>query len=152
MGGTEASVRAASPAALQAFYDRWYRPDNAVLVIVGDADADALLKAAEAAFGSWSGRGAPGIRAKPAALAQRGLDAFTKSGPSLPLAGSACRVAPLDGPRDSSLVRMRREILSQIWVTILTDRASQATTKAGSALLERRRWSTGACPMRASPV
>jgi zinc protease len=134
-GGTEASVRAATPAALQAFYDRWYRPDNSVLVIVGDGDSDALLKAAEAAFGSWAGRGAPGSRAKPAVLPQRGLDSFSRSGPSLPLAESACRVAPLDGPRDFSLERMRRETLSQIWVTILGDRAIQATTKAGSALL-----------------
>ncbi|HEX8513128.1 MAG TPA: insulinase family protein [Allosphingosinicella sp.] len=135
VGGTEASVRAASPAALQAFYDRWYRPDNAVLVIAGDADPDALLKAAEAAFAGWTARGAPGARAKPAPLPRRGLDSFTRSGPSLPLAASACRVAPLDGPRDSSLERMRREALSQIWVTILTDRAAQATAKSGSALL-----------------
>ncbi|MEA3010393.1 MAG: zinc protease [Sphingomonadales bacterium] len=140
VGGTEASVRAATPAGLQAFYDRWYRPDNAILVIVGDADPDTLLKTAEATFGTWTGRGAPGVRAKPGALPQRGLDSFSKSGPSLPLAESACRVAPLDGPRDSSLERMRREILSQIWVTILTDRSTQATTKAGSALL-------GAVPM-----
>jgi zinc protease len=135
VGGTEASVRAAAPAALQAFYDRWYRPENAVLVIAGDSDPATLLKAAEAAFGSWAGRGAPGTRARPPALAQRGLDAFTRNGASLPLAESACRVAPLDGPRDSSLERMRREALSQIWVTILTDRASQATTRTGSALL-----------------
>ena len=135
VGGTEESVRAATPAALQAFYDRWYRPENAVLVIAGDADPDVLLKAAEAAFGSWTGRGAPGIRAKPAAIVQRGLDAFTRSGPSLPLAGSACRVAPLDGPRDSSLDRLRRDALSQIWVTILTDRFTQATARTGSALL-----------------
>jgi len=135
VGGTEASVRAATPAALQAFYDRWYRPDNAVLVIVGDSDADAMLKSAEAAFGSWTGRGAPGNRAKPATLAQRGLDSFSRNGPSLPLAESACRVAPLDGPRDASLERMRREALSQIWVTILSDRATQATTRPGSALL-----------------
>lgn len=135
VGGTEASIRAATPAALQAFYDRWYRPDNAVLVIAGDADPDSMLKAAEAAFASWTGRGAPGVRAKPVALAQRGLDSFTRSGPSLPLAGSACRVAPLDGPLDGSLERMRRDVLSQIWVTILTDRATQATMKSGSALL-----------------
>jgi zinc protease len=135
VGGTEASVRGATPAALQAFYDRWYRPENAVLVIAGDSDPDAMLKAAEAAFGSWAGRGPPGTRAKPAPLAPRGLDSFTRSGPSLPLAGSACRVAPLDGPSDSSLERMRRETLSQIWVTILTDRATQAAMKSGSPLL-----------------
>ena len=135
IGGSEESIRAATPAALQAFYDRWYRPENAVLVIAGDGDPDALLKAAEAAFGSWTGRGAAGIRAKAGPPVQRGLDAFTRSGPSLPLAGSACRVAPLDGPRDSSLDRLRRDALSQIWVTILTDRFTQATARTGSALL-----------------
>ncbi|HEX9963591.1 MAG TPA: insulinase family protein [Allosphingosinicella sp.] len=135
IGGTEASVRAATPAGLQAFYDRWYRPDNAAVVIVGDADPEILLKAAQEAFGSWAGRGAAGTRAKPAPLAQRGLDSFTRSGPSLPLAGSACRLAAPDGPRDSSLEWMRRETLSQIWVSILTERATQATTRPGSSLL-----------------
>src|SRR5688500_7432088 len=140
VGGTEASVRAATPAALQAFYDRWYRPGNAVLVIVGDAEPDVLLKAAEAAFASWAGRGAPGTRARPAALVERGLAALTRSGPSLPLAGSACRVAPLDGPPGFSLERMRRDTLSQIWGEIFTARTAQATAKGGSALL-------GAMPM-----
>lgn len=140
IGGTEASVRGATPAALQAFYDRWYRPENAVLVIVGDAEADVLLKAVETAFGSWAGRGSPGTRARPAALVERGLDAFTRSGPSLPLAGSACRVAPPDGPPGFSLEGMRRDMLSQLWGEILTARTAQATAKAGSALL-------GAVPM-----
>jgi zinc protease len=135
VGGSEASVRAATPAGLQAYYDRWYRPENAMLVIVGDAEAEVLLKAAEAAFGGWSGRGPPGRRAAAASLPRHGLDSFTKSGASLPLAESACRIAPLDGPRDSSLERMRRDALSQIWVTILTDRASRATTQPGSTLL-----------------
>ncbi len=135
IGGTEASLRAASPAGLQAYYDRWYRPENTVLVIVGDADPEALLKLAQTTFGSWRGRGAPGTRAAPAALPERGLDAFTGSDPSLPLTETACRIAPLDGPRDGSLEWMRREILSQIWVSILTERASQATARSGSTLL-----------------
>ena len=100
-GGTEASLRAATPAGLQAFYDRWYRPENAVLVIVGDADPEALLKAAEAAFGSWTrARRARNPGGAGRRWPERGLDAFTRSEPSLPLAGSACRIAPLDGPRD----------------------------------------------------
>ena len=134
-GGTEASVKAAGAAGLQAFYDRWYRPANAVLVIVGDAEPAALLKAAEAAFGSWTGRGAPGTRAAPAALPERGLDAFTQTGAALPLAQSACRIAPPDGSPEGSFERMRRETLSQIWVSILTERASKAAATPGSALL-----------------
>lgn len=134
-GGTEASIRSATAAGLQSFYDRWYRPANAVLVIVGDSEPEAMIKAAEAAFGSWTGRGQPGTRLAPPALPERGLDAFTQSGPTLPLAQTACRLAPLDGPRDSSLERMRRETLSQIWVTILTDRTGKLATRPGSSLL-----------------
>jgi zinc protease len=134
-GGTEASLRAATPAGLQAFYDRWYRPDNAVLVIVGDADTDALLKAAEASFGSWRAKGPAGARQALPTLAPRGLDAFTRSDPSVPVVATACRIAPLDGPRDLSLERMRRDTLSKVWETILTDRTTSATAKAGSTLL-----------------
>ncbi|HYD37485.1 MAG TPA: insulinase family protein [Allosphingosinicella sp.] len=134
-GGTEASIRAATAAALQSFYDRWYRPTNATLVIVGDVEPEALLEAAEAAFGSWTGRGRPGARPAAPALPARGLETFTQKGATLPLAESACRIAPQDGPRDSSLARMRRETLSQIWVSILTDRTSRLATRPGSALL-----------------
>jgi zinc protease len=134
-GGSEESVRSATAASLQAFYDRWYRPGNAVLVIVGDAEPEQMLKAAEAAFGSWTGRGPPATRAAPPALPERGLDSFTQSGPTLPLAHTACRIAPPDGPRDSSLERMRRETLAQIWVQILSERSGRLATRPGSSLL-----------------
>jgi len=134
-GGSETSLRATTAASLQAFYDRWYRPENAVLVIVGDSEPEALLKAAEAAFGSWTAKGAAGVRAAPPEFPARGLDAFSRSDPSLPLAGSACRVAPLDRPRGASLEEIRRETLSQIWVSILTERTTRAATQPGSALL-----------------
>ncbi|MFL6843487.1 MAG: M16 family metallopeptidase [Allosphingosinicella sp.] len=134
-GGTEASLNAATAAGLQKFYDRWYRPENAVIVIVGDAAPEEMLKAAEAAFGSWTARGAPAPRAKPAVLAPRGLDSMTLKDPTLPLAESACRIAPQDGPRDSSLETIRPETLSQIWVGILSTRSARSLQKPGSALL-----------------
>src|SRR3546814_20774067 len=36
--GTIASLNAARASAVQAFHNRWYRPDRAVVVIVGDGD------------------------------------------------------------------------------------------------------------------
>jgi zinc protease len=134
-GGTEASVRAATATGLQSFYDRWYRPANAVLVIVGDVEPETLLKAAEAAFGSWAGRGPAGARAAASALPERGFDSFTRREATLPLAESACRIAPPDGPKDSSFERMRRETLSQIWVAILSERARIGAMRPGSPLL-----------------
>jgi zinc protease len=42
----------ASAADMKAYYDKWYHPRNATLVIVGDFDADEALKNVEDLFGS----------------------------------------------------------------------------------------------------
>ena len=38
------------------FYERWYRPNNTVLVLVGDVAADAAVARVRQAFGSWEAR------------------------------------------------------------------------------------------------
>ncbi len=45
-----------TPAALRDWYDTWYAPNNAVLVIVGDVSADAVLRQAEQYFGPLKSR------------------------------------------------------------------------------------------------
>lgn len=49
-GGTIADLDAASTADLKRFYDTYYVPNNAMLVVVGDASADAVKAAAERWF------------------------------------------------------------------------------------------------------
>ena len=36
--GTDTAIEAMTPAPLRRFYDRWYRPDNATVIVVGDVD------------------------------------------------------------------------------------------------------------------
>lgn len=134
-GGTEESLKAATAAGLQAFYDRWYRPENATLVIVGDAPEEELVKIAEESFGSWRARGPAGALPAPDKLKARGLDALTMSHPSLPAVVSACRGSPLDGARDGSLEQLRTETLSLLWTTILATRLNDSSGKPGSPLL-----------------
>ncbi|MDI1295417.1 MAG: pitrilysin family protein, partial [bacterium] len=55
--GTVATLTAATAAKMQAFHDRWYRPESAVIAISGDiepAPAEQLIKEN---FGSWTGTG-----------------------------------------------------------------------------------------------
>jgi zinc protease len=51
---TEASLKAMDRAKLAGFHRDHYRPNNAFLLIVGAIDPDAMIAAAEKAFGGWA--------------------------------------------------------------------------------------------------
>ena len=55
--GTEEAIRNMTVEPLRRFYDDWYRPDNAAVVIVGDIDTDEVRDLATAAFGDLTPRG-----------------------------------------------------------------------------------------------
>ena len=50
-------LEAAVPATVQAFHDRWYRPERAVVIIAGDFDPDKLETMVARNFGGWQGVG-----------------------------------------------------------------------------------------------
>ncbi|MCG8616519.1 MAG: insulinase family protein [Desulfobacterales bacterium] len=54
--GTEAVIKATDRELLKGFYDRWYRPDNMALVIVGDVDADMTESLVKETFASLTNR------------------------------------------------------------------------------------------------
>ncbi|MBI3892141.1 MAG: insulinase family protein, partial [Candidatus Wallbacteria bacterium] len=54
--GYEGSVQSISPKELREFHDAYYRPGNAVLAIVGDFDAAAIVPKIARAFGKWESR------------------------------------------------------------------------------------------------
>lgn len=49
--GTAESIRTMEAATLRAFYDTWYRPDNAAVVVVGDVDVAATVALITERFG-----------------------------------------------------------------------------------------------------
>ncbi len=57
--GTRPSFDATDAPLLRAFYERWYAPNNAILVIAGDVDPPAALAEAQAAFGDIPARPVP---------------------------------------------------------------------------------------------
>lgn len=58
VGGNAQTLGAANAERLRAFFDRWYRPERATVIIVGDADPDVLEQAIRRHFGNWTGKGA----------------------------------------------------------------------------------------------
>jgi len=57
--GTEASTRAITRADIQRFYQTYYRPNNATLIVVGDVTVDDVERRVRALFGSWTRRDVP---------------------------------------------------------------------------------------------
>jgi zinc protease len=51
--GNEASIKSLTSAELAAFYKRWVRPDNSVLLVVGDTTLAKIQPLLEQRFGAW---------------------------------------------------------------------------------------------------
>ena len=55
--GTVETLEAATQSGVRAFHSRWYRPENAVVVLVADADRNVLAAMVERHFADWEGEG-----------------------------------------------------------------------------------------------
>ncbi len=56
---TEESIASITRDDLAAFHSRWFKPDNAVMIVVGDTTVSEIVPKLERAFGGWRGTGAP---------------------------------------------------------------------------------------------
>ncbi len=57
--GTPESIASIARADLKAFHDTFFAPNNCVLAVVGDVDADAAFPGIQRAFGDWARREIP---------------------------------------------------------------------------------------------
>ena len=78
------------------FYQAWYRPENAVVVAVGDFDVDAMEAKIKARFGDWQGQGAAGVKPDLGPVAKRGLTAKVLVEPGAQLKVQLVWVRPPD--------------------------------------------------------
>lgn len=83
----------------QRFFDRYYRPENTVLLISGDFDPQEVLDQVRKYFGDWEpGYVAPEVPAEPEQTEERRVD-VTYEGRSLPIVWVAYKAPGFD-PRD----------------------------------------------------
>ena len=78
------------------FYQAWYRPENAVVVAVGDFDVDAMEAKIKAKFGDWRAQGAAGVKPDLGPIAKRGLAAKVLVEPGAQLKVQLVWVRPPD--------------------------------------------------------
>jgi predicted Zn-dependent peptidase len=63
LAGTEASIASISRDDLVSFYNTYYRPNNATLLVVGDVRPDDVERRAQAVFGGWARADVPVVTA-----------------------------------------------------------------------------------------
>ncbi len=126
VGGTAASVQAISAETLKRLYDRWYRPDNAVLVVVGDASADDIEQKIRQVFGDWAATGP--LPQRPPYVSpdtHRAEDSLTIANAHTASSLNICRLTANLGPQPDDMARYRYRLLSTLWTNILNERLSE---------------------------
>lgn len=58
--GLRSVIETVTPETMRGFYDAFYRPERATLLIVGDVSAEAVIPVLTQKFGDWRGRGPAG--------------------------------------------------------------------------------------------
>jgi zinc protease len=104
-----------------AFHAQFYRPDRAVLVVVGEVDVDAVEKDIRTAFGAWRGAGTPGVDPDPGPIEQRGMQARVRVEPGAPTSVQLSWIAVADHASDTPDKR-RRDAIQRLALAVLNRR------------------------------
>lgn len=107
--GQRAIIEGATSAKLREFYDRWYRPDRAILVISGDVDVEATKALITNLFADWAPK-APAMPPEPdnGSWPKAELRALIQVEPDLPTVLSVTAMRPDEfdyGELDTSTTR-----------------------------------------------
>ena len=132
--GNVASLNAATPASLRGFHDRWYRPERALLVIVGDGEPATFEALIAKYFTAWKGIGpspADPNFGKPDAAATR---ARVVVEPGLPLLASLTVLRPWVQKNDT--VEYNRGKLIESLALRLISRRLETRARAGGSFLQ----------------
>jgi zinc protease len=157
--GDEADLLGATPQMLLGFYRRWYRPDEAVVVVVGDLPTATLEARVRETFGSWRAVGpAPARGPRDAPDPSRGLDTFVFGHAALLDSDVVCRLGPPSPAAGDTIAHVRLAALGEIWRAALNARLlalhdNPANRLLGaSAEVEDNRADARAVCLRAFPV
>jgi zinc protease len=137
--GTKATITAMTAAELQALYQRWYQPQNAAVVVVGDEPLEALEARVRDAFGGWrASDGAVASTPSSPIDAGRGLDTLAIDEAHLPPMLGICRARPSDPTAPDDMASLRQNVTAQMWAQIITARLVADARAPSSGVVSAR--------------
>ena len=119
--GQVEAVRNATRDQLLDIYGRYYRPERAVLVAVGDFDPDAIEAKIKARFGDWTPKTPPGPEPDHGAVLRRGAATQLVGEPGAPQIVQMSWVSPPDLAPDSKAKR-RDNMIDNLALAVLNRR------------------------------
>ncbi|HST35851.1 MAG TPA: insulinase family protein [Allosphingosinicella sp.] len=131
--GTEATLNGASAEGLRAFYRRWYRPERATLIMVGDADPAMMEELIRARFGGWRSEGPAPAEPTYGTPAEPAQPAGSLVYPGVPTVAQLMWIRPYD-PAPHTMARERRHLEEMLAAQIISRRL-EAHARGQSAFL-----------------
>jgi zinc protease len=129
--GVEETVRAADLPKFKAYYGKWYRPDNATLLAVGDLPAEQVAKLAGEEFRDWKAEGPRPAAASPGVQPYTTTRAATITDPEL--SQTECMVTRMESLREvKTLGAFRARLIEDLGCWIM-DRRLEDLIKKGEA-------------------
>ena len=132
--GTPDSIAHITADQLKTFYQGYYRPDRATLVMVGDFDLDAMEKEVRTRFSGWKAKGKALDNYVPKVTVPSQPIVATFSDPSVPEIIEFDRIRAYAAPAND-IAEQRRETLKLIASAALTNRFSAIGRKADSPII-----------------
>jgi zinc protease len=133
IGKTEI-IRDAPVSLIRDFYNAWYRPGNATVVVVGDVDVAAMEEAIRTRFGDWTStpNGQPARNL--GAVMARGATVRLLVAPGAPETLLLSWVGPYDATADVA-ARERRDLAQILVLSVLNERLARLAERADAPFL-----------------
>jgi zinc protease len=130
-GGRPDVVQSVTVQRMRDFYDAYYRPERAIMVVVGDVDPGAIEARLAAKFSDWRGRGEPGSDPAPVAARPAGEEVVAEVIEGVPVA--QLQFQWFDPYRERILTKAerRRQLVENLGAATVSNRWDAVLEAAG---------------------
>ena len=134
--GTDEVLHAADSQLLRSYYDRWYRPENMIVVVVGDMEPKDAVATLEHHFAGLKGAGSIGDCADFGAVEETGTDIFFLPEPELGYTGLALTTVFNAQPRTDTLAWELEQFRQYVAVALFGNRLQKLEQRTGSPIAQ----------------
>lgn len=134
--GTEEVIRSADSRLLRSFYDAWYRPENMIVVVVGDVNPQEAEKMLQSAFAGLQGAEQRGQCPDLGKVRETGTDVLVLPEPELGFTGLALATVFNSAPRPDTLDREMEQLRQYLAAALLNNRLEQLEQRPNSPLAQ----------------